>query len=108
MTDYVEIPRDFLDKDYRVTLVADIMFVNSVPFLVSASRKINLITIEHAPTRTASQIAYLLQRIMRVYNRAGFSVQTIMMDNEFEKVRHHLHDTNLNLPAAGEHVAEIE
>ena len=30
------------------------------------------------------------------------------MDNEFEKVRNHLPAINLNLPAAGEHVAEIE
>ena len=106
--DYVEIPRDFLEKHYRVTLVADVMFVNSVPFLVSASRSLNLITIEHAPHRTASKIAHLLQRIIQVYNRAGFTVQTILMDNEFEKVRSHLHDTTLNLPAAGEHVGEIE
>ena len=30
------------------------------------------------------------------------------MDNEFEKLREHLPNTNLNLPADGEHVAEIE
>ncbi len=84
------------------------MFVNSVPFLVLASRNLNLITIEHAPQQTASKIAYLLQRIVRVYNRAGFTVQTILMDNEFEKVRNHLPAINLNLPAAREHVAEIE
>jgi hypothetical protein len=30
------------------------------------------------------------------------------MDNEFEKVRDHLHSITLNLPAAGEHVGEIE
>ena len=108
VTDYVEIPRIFFEKHHRITIVADIMFVNSVPFLVSASRRLNLITIEHAPQRTASKIAYLLQRIIRVHNRAGFTVQMILMDNEFEKVRHHLHETTLNIPAAGEHVAEIE
>jgi hypothetical protein len=30
------------------------------------------------------------------------------MDNEFKKVRDHLPGVNLNLPAAGEHIAEIE
>jgi hypothetical protein len=30
------------------------------------------------------------------------------MDNEFEKLREHLPDVNLNLPVAGEHIAEIE
>jgi hypothetical protein len=108
VTDYVAIPRDFFEKHNCITLVADIMFVNLVPFLVSALRSLNLITIKHAPQQTASKIAYLLQRIVRVYNRAGFTVQTILMDNEFEKVRDHVPTVNLNLPAAGEHVAEIE
>jgi hypothetical protein len=49
ITDYVKIPRDFFEKHYRITLVADVMFVNLVPFLVSASHSLNLITIEHAP-----------------------------------------------------------
>ncbi len=84
--DYVDIPRVILDVHGCVTLVADVMFVNGVPFLVSSSRNINLITIEHAPQLTASKLGYLLQRIIRVYARAGFTVQTILRDNEFEKV----------------------
>jgi hypothetical protein len=47
--DYLEIPTRILAIHGRVTLVANIMFVNSIPFLVSASRSINLIIIEHAP-----------------------------------------------------------
>ncbi len=39
-TDYVEIPRGISDVHSRVTLVADVMFVNGVPFLVSAFRNI--------------------------------------------------------------------
>jgi hypothetical protein len=49
VTDYVEIPKQFLLIHGHVTLVADAMFVNSIPFLVTASCSINLITIEHAP-----------------------------------------------------------
>ena len=84
------------------------MFVNGVPFLVSSSRNINLITIEHISQRTASKLGYLLQWIINVYGRAGFRVHTILMDNEFEKVRDHLLTANLNIPAASEHVGEIE
>jgi len=46
-TEYVDIPRVILDVHRYVTLVADVMFVNKVPFLVSCSRNLNLITIEH-------------------------------------------------------------
>ncbi len=84
------------------------MFVNKVPFLVSSSRNINLITIKHVPQRTASKLGYLLQRIIRVYARAGFTVRTILMDNEFEKVKDHVPEANLNTPAAAEHIGEIE
>ena len=95
-TEYVDIPRVILDVHSGVTLVADVMFVNKVPFLVSSSRNINLITIKHVPKRTASKLGYLLQRIIRVYARAGFRVRTILMDNEFEKVKDHVPEANLN------------
>jgi hypothetical protein len=48
VTDYVEIPADILSFNRNVTLVGDVMFVNSVPFLVLVLHNINLITIEHA------------------------------------------------------------
>ena len=109
ITDYVNIPRELVEVNQRVTLAADVMFVNSVPFLVSVSRNINLITIEHAPSpRTATSLGSLLQRIVRVYARAGFTVQSILMDNEFEKVRDHVPMLDVNTTAASEHVGDIE
>ena len=84
------------------------MFVNGIAFLVSASRTINLITIEHAPKRTASNLGIILNCILRVYNKAGFTVQILLMDNEFEKVRDHIPSVDLNTPAASEHIGEIE
>ena len=97
-----------LDVHSPVTLVADVMFKNGIPFLVSSSRNINLITIEHAPQCTASKLGSLLQHIIRVYARTGFQIQTILMDNEFEKVRDHVPHANLNIPAASKHIGEIE
>jgi hypothetical protein len=44
---------------------------------------------------------------MNTYARAGFNVHTILMDNEFEKIKDHVHAT-LNTTAASEHVGEIE
>ncbi len=107
-TEYVDIPCVILDVHGHVTLVADVMFVNGVPFLVSSSKNINLITIEHAPQCTASKLGSLLQRIIRVYARAGFQVQTILMDDEFEKVRDHVPHANLNILVASEHIGEIK
>ena len=108
VTDYVDIPRTLIDINKQVTLAVDVMFVNLVPFLVSDSRTINLITIEHAPKCTATKLGKLIQRIVRVYARSGFTVQTVSMDNEFEKLKDHVPMLALNLPAASEHVGEIE
>ena len=44
VTDVVAIPRDFMKLHKFVTLVADVMFVNSVPFLVTSSRGIKFVT----------------------------------------------------------------
>ena len=107
-TDYVDIPRNIIWLHQQVTLSADIMFVNRVPFLFSVLRNINLIMIENASRRTASQLGHLLQRIIRVYVRAGFHLRTILMDNKFNKVRDHIPEINMNTPAAAEHVGEIE
>ena len=55
-------------------------------FLVSVSGNINLVIIEHAPSpQTATPLGSLLQHIVCVYTIAGFTVQTILMDIEFEK-----------------------
>jgi hypothetical protein len=105
-TDYVEIPSALLSFHVNVKLVA--MFVNGVPFLVSASRNIDLITIEHDPKCTASKLGYLLQRVVNVYARAGLRVCTILMDNEFEKIWEHVPSVDMNTPAMGEHIADIE
>ena len=108
VTDYVDIPRTLIDINKKVTLAVDVMFVNSVPFLVSVSRTINLITIEHAPKCSATKLGELIHRIARVYARAGFSIQTVLMDNEFEKLKDLVPMLDLNIPAASEHVGEIE
>ncbi len=85
------------------------MFVNSIPFLISASCSINLITIEHAPPPlTASSLGALLLCMVRVYAKAGFTVSTIIMGYEFEKVHDHVLSTNINTTAVSEHVGEIE
>ncbi len=104
----VDIPQQILATQSNVTLSADVMFVNGVPFLVSSSRNINLTTIEYVPHCTASKLGLHLHRIIMVYARAGFTIQTILMDNEFDKVKDHVSHAILNTPAASEHVGDIE
>ena len=106
--DYVKIPRDFVNMHKYVTLVANVMFVNSLPFLVTSSRGISLVTIEHLPSQIVKRLALTLERVIKVYTRGGFVVQTMMMDMEFEKLVHLLPNVTINTTAAQEHVGEIE
>jgi hypothetical protein len=106
--EYVQIPRDFVKLHKYVTLVADAMFVNGLPFLVTSSRGISLVKIEYLKSRTAKRLVHTLERVFRIYGMAGFVVQTALMDMEFEKLKDKLPNVILNTTAAREHVGEIE
>ena len=80
------------------------MFVNGLLFLVTSSRGISLMTIEYLPSRTAKHLADTLQRVLTIYNTAGFIVQTALMDMEFEKLKPLMPNITLNTTAACEHV----
>ncbi len=69
---------------------------------------INLIMIEHAPHHNAIKLGSLIHQILWIYARVGFTVQTILMDNKFEKVQDHVPLLNFNTLAAGEHVGKVE
>eukprot|EP00804_Cyclotella_cryptica_P007796 CCRYP_001377-RA/>CCRYP_001377-RA protein AED:0.71 eAED:0.39 QI:0/0/0/0.66/0/0/3/0/576 len=55
-TEIVAIPWDFVRLHKFVVLTADIMFVNGIPFLLTRSRGIQLITVEFLPRRMAKII----------------------------------------------------
>jgi hypothetical protein len=106
--DYVKILWDFMELHKYVTIVADIMFVNGLPFFVTSLKCISLVTIKFLPSRTAKHLANSMEHVVRIYGKAGFIVQTSMMDMEFEKLRDLLPNVALNTKAAQEHVGEIE
>ncbi len=49
----------------------------------------------------AAKLGFLLHNIARVYARAGFTVQTSLMDNNFDKVRSHVPLINMNMSSYG-------
>ena len=105
---YVAVPRDFVLNNKAITLAADVFFVDGIPFLMSVSRRIKFVTVEHTPVRTAKALTRHIKQILRVYYRAGFVVRYVMMDGEFEKVKSELLSTVVNTTAAKEHVADAE
>ena len=61
--EYIVIPKDFILLHKKVVLVADIMFVNNVAFLVTLSRKIKFLTVEHIKSRSAKQLVHSLKNL---------------------------------------------
>ncbi len=107
-TNYIQIPRALLEQHQWDTLAVDIMFVNGIPFLVSVARGLNLVTAEHMPTRTAKQLAADIVHVMDLYSRGGFQVGTVLMDNEFKKLRNLVPVLAMNTTATKEHVPKVE
>jgi hypothetical protein len=104
----VQIPWDFVKMHKYLTLVADVMFVNVLPFLVTLSRGISLVTIEYLPSRTAKRLVHTLRRVFRVYGTGGYVIQTTLMDIEFDKLKPMLPEIALNTTAAREHEGMVE
>jgi hypothetical protein len=104
---------DFPDelKQYQsVTLCADIMFINKLPFLVTCSRNIKFDTAELLENRERKSILQALTKVIRIYKARGLDVQFMLMDGEFEPLRDDLTTlkVTLNVTANDEHVGEIE
>jgi hypothetical protein len=75
---YARILKDFIKIHKYVVLVADVMFVNNLPFLVTSLQDIRLVTIEHLP-QTAKRLVNTLKWVSRIHGPAGFVAQTAMM-----------------------------
>ena len=87
-TDYVAIPKYFLGFHKYVTPVADVMFFNNVPYLITMSRGIKFVAVEYIPIHTARQMSKKLKRIMDLYSNVGMIVKNILMDLEFSSTKY--------------------
>ena len=102
------IPRDFVLWNKTITLSTDVFFVDGIAFLLTLSHRIRFKTVKHTPSRTAKNLVIHLKSVLRVYHRACFTVQYVLMDGKFGKIKNELASTVCNTMAAKEHVAEAE
>ena len=96
---YMTCPKELVDINREITLTADVMFVNQVPFLITLGWHIGLVTTNHLPRWIAKHIAKILSRVVHVYNRGGFKVQTMFMGNEFNQVGDELPESIISIIA---------
>jgi hypothetical protein len=84
------------------------MFMNRVPFLVSMSRGLTLITAKHTPSQAAKNLAARISCILELYAKGSFQVGTVLMDKKFESLRNLVSIITINTTAARKHVPEIK
>ena len=82
---YIAVPKYFLKLHKFVTLVAYVMFVNGASFLITMSRGISFVTVEHIPTCKANQLSKYLKLVMKIYSRSSIVVYTVLVDMAFDK-----------------------
>ena len=103
-------PETITEQYGNVTLSADIMHVNGIPFFVTQSRHIHFGTVDVLSSLQAADIGAALHRVVNIYARGGFQVSTALMDGAFVG----LHDVcnqlqvTLNTTSRDEHVGDIE
>ena len=106
--EFTRILKDFYELHHFVTLTADVMFVNGIPFLVTRSRYIRMNTVKFLPSCTAKQLSKSLTKIVKVYARGGFIVRLDMMDMELKKNKVEFDTVVVNTTGARKHEGEIE
>ena len=85
--------------------------MNNLPFLITISRNIKFGRVECLPSRKQEDIFAGIQNVIKLYNKRGFHITTVLADPEFESHKSDLHDKyniSLNVASAGEHVPEVE
>ncbi len=102
------IPWEIVEANAAATLAADVFFVDGTAFLMTVSRKIKFITVEHVPVQTAQCLCKHLERVLLMYGRAGFRVRTILMDGKFERIKNLMTTVECNTTVAKEHVSKAE
>ena len=100
------VPHEILKTHRSIALAIDIMFVNSVAFLLTTSRNLKFGTVEALENRQVPTIVRKLKTIEWLYHQRGFRIVSILADPEFEPLRPEF--PYLNCCAADEHVPDIE
>ncbi|KAL7480429.1 hypothetical protein ACHAW6_006122, partial [Cyclotella cf. meneghiniana] len=104
------IPLHIMSQYKDVTLSADVMKVNGIPFLMTISRHIKFGSAGKLDNMSNTTIISHFKVVLGVYASRGFRVSIILADNQFESMRGGLADLGaiINVVSRDEHVPEIE
>jgi len=109
--DLIEIPKEIKELHQDLILCIDIMFINGLPMLTCIDRSLRFRSLVTMEDRTTPSIYDALDKVLRLYNRAGHSIKEMHCDQEFKKVMDEIADNldvQMNYTTTDEHVPEAE
>jgi len=95
-----------------VTLCMDLFFIDGLVFLLSISRKLNLLVVRYLPDRKIATLTKAIDETLSIYSKIHYPVRTILCDGEgsVAALKTYIESKGyaLDLAAKGEHIPEIE
>ena len=82
------------------------MFINTIPFIITHTRKLKFGTVEALENQQQPTIEKALKEVIHLYMHCGFTIDTIFADPEFEPL--HSSFPNISTCGSDDHVPEIE
>jgi hypothetical protein len=104
----IPIPAPILLHHRDVTLCADFLFVQGIPFFHTISRNIRYRTLASVPDRSKKTILHETKRAINLYSSRGFVVHGMHCDNEFSCIKDEVLPVRLDVVPADSHVGEVE
>ena len=108
----MSIPRSIVRAHQDIVKCTDIMYVNTILFLITISRVIKFPASQDIPNQTKYTYVRCIKLLIQVYRNARFIVCMFLIDHKFECLREALllitPPVKLNVTSELEHVPEIE
>jgi hypothetical protein len=110
VTDYIKVPPDIVELHCNITISMDILNIDRIQFLITTSRDTQFMMVDWLESKDKHSLMSSVHRLVNLYKKRGFIIQTCLADNEFESLRSSLINlgVRLNICALGEHVPEVE
>ena len=105
------IPTNIKARLQKMTLAADIFYVDGVKIFTTITRQLQFTTVQLIRDRSMNTISKMQDQIFKMYQGHGYSIQFLITDHEFDSLRDGLmanYNVILNTSSANEHIPEME
>ena len=109
----IQVPEDLAKLHKYIYLMTDLLFANSIPFLITLSRNMCFTAINNIANRKVETIIKALKYVYSYYTKRGFHITTLHTYVEFPPLQAMIYNhmpggPRINITIANEHIPYIE